>query len=53
MRATTASLVTAATAGACLGFLPHNFSPARIFMGDSGALLLANRLRNLLAGGDE
>ena len=27
-------------AGACLGFLPHNFSPARIFMGDSGAMLI-------------
>ncbi len=26
--------------GLCLGFLPHNFYPARIFMGDSGALLL-------------
>ncbi|MET0578365.1 MAG: MraY family glycosyltransferase, partial [Ilumatobacteraceae bacterium] len=26
--------------GLCLGFLPHNFNPARIFMGDSGALLL-------------
>jgi len=26
--------------GMCLGFLPHNFNPARIFMGDSGALLL-------------
>jgi UDP-GlcNAc:undecaprenyl-phosphate/decaprenyl-phosphate GlcNAc-1-phosphate transferase len=26
--------------GICLGFLPHNFHPARIFMGDSGALLL-------------
>ena len=24
----------------CVGFLPHNFNPARIFMGDSGALLL-------------
>ena len=36
----TASLVTAATMGACLGFLPHNLHPARIFMGDSGALLL-------------
>lgn len=36
----TASLVTAATVGACLGFLPHNLHPARIFMGDSGALLL-------------
>ncbi len=27
-------------AGLCLGFLPHNFNPARIFMGDGGALLL-------------
>jgi UDP-GlcNAc:undecaprenyl-phosphate GlcNAc-1-phosphate transferase len=26
--------------GICFGFLPHNFSPARIFMGDSGAMLL-------------
>ena len=26
--------------GICLGFLPHNFNPARIFMGDGGALLL-------------
>ena len=26
--------------GMCLGFLPHNFHPARIFMGDGGALLL-------------
>src|SRR3954449_9646936 len=26
--------------GLCLGFLPHNFNPARIFMGDSGALML-------------
>ena len=26
--------------GVCVGFLPHNFNPARIFMGDSGALLL-------------
>ena len=34
------ALITVALAGACLGFLPHNFSPARIFMGDSGALML-------------
>ncbi|MCF8590221.1 MraY family glycosyltransferase [Gordonia liuliyuniae] len=34
------ALITAALAGACLGFLPHNFSPARIFMGDSGAMLI-------------
>jgi UDP-GlcNAc:undecaprenyl-phosphate GlcNAc-1-phosphate transferase len=26
--------------GICLGFLPHNFNPAKIFMGDGGALLL-------------
>jgi UDP-GlcNAc:undecaprenyl-phosphate/decaprenyl-phosphate GlcNAc-1-phosphate transferase len=39
-RATTASLITAALTGACLGFLPHNFYPARVFMGDSGALLI-------------
>lgn len=38
--ATTASLVTATVAGVCLGFLPHNFHPARQFMGDSGAMLL-------------
>lgn len=36
----TAAMLTAALAGACLGFLPHNFWPARMFMGDSGALLI-------------
>lgn len=34
------ALISVALAGACLGFLPHNFSPARIFMGDSGAMLI-------------
>jgi UDP-GlcNAc:undecaprenyl-phosphate GlcNAc-1-phosphate transferase len=29
-----------AVAGGCLGFLPYNFSPARTFMGDGGALYL-------------
>ena len=38
--AITAALLSAALAGACAGFLPHNFSPARIFMGDSGSMLL-------------
>lgn len=38
--ATTASLVTVVVAGVCLGFLPHNFFPARMFMGDSGSMLL-------------
>src|SRR5579863_9942526 len=31
---------SALLAGMCLGFLPHNFYPARIFMGDIGAMLL-------------
>jgi UDP-GlcNAc:undecaprenyl-phosphate GlcNAc-1-phosphate transferase len=34
------TLLTAALAGTCIGFLPHNFSPARIFMGDSGSMLV-------------
>lgn len=29
-----------AVLGACLGFLPHNFNPATIFLGDTGSLLL-------------
>lgn len=33
-------VVAAAAAGAALGFLRHNFNPARMFMGDSGAMLL-------------
>ncbi|EYR63555.1 UDP-N-acetylmuramyl pentapeptide phosphotransferase [Actinotalea ferrariae CF5-4] len=35
-----ATLVVAVLVGACLGFLPHNFHPARIFMGDSGSMLI-------------
>ena len=33
-------LIAVVTCGICLGFLPHNFHPAKIFMGDGGALLL-------------
>lgn len=33
-------LIAAALIGACLGFLPHNFYPARIFMGDSGSMFI-------------
>jgi UDP-GlcNAc:undecaprenyl-phosphate GlcNAc-1-phosphate transferase len=33
-------LLSAALGGTCLGFLPHNFAPARIFMGDSGSMLV-------------
>jgi len=39
-RALTPSLVSAALVGVCVGFLVHNFNPARIFMGDSGSMLL-------------
>ena len=35
-----AAVLSAIVFGACVGFLRHNFYPARIFMGDSGALLL-------------
>jgi UDP-GlcNAc:undecaprenyl-phosphate/decaprenyl-phosphate GlcNAc-1-phosphate transferase len=35
-----APLVVAITCGICVGFLPHNFHPAKVFMGDSGSLLL-------------
>lgn len=36
----TGALLSAALGGACAGFLPHNFYPARLFMGDSGSMLL-------------
>lgn len=39
-RAGAPSLVTAIVIGVCLGFLPHNLYPARIFMGDSGSMFL-------------
>jgi UDP-N-acetylmuramyl pentapeptide phosphotransferase/UDP-N-acetylglucosamine-1-phosphate transferase len=35
-----AGLLAAALAGGCLGFLRHNFNPARIFMGDGGSYFL-------------
>lgn len=34
------AIVLAALAGACVGFMPYNINPAKIFMGDTGALLL-------------
>ena len=34
------TLIAVVLAGACLGFLPHNFNPAKIFMGDSGSMLV-------------
>ena len=35
-----APLVAVIAVSICVGFLPHNFSPARIFMGDAGAMFL-------------
>jgi len=46
-----AALLAAIVAGACFGFLHHNFYPARIFMGDSGALLLGFLLATLAIEG--
>ncbi|MBE6081819.1 undecaprenyl/decaprenyl-phosphate alpha-N-acetylglucosaminyl 1-phosphate transferase [Acidilutibacter cellobiosedens] len=34
------TIISAILAGSCLGFLPYNFNPAKIFMGDTGALFL-------------
>lgn len=39
-RAGAPSLVMALVVGMCIGFLPHNYFPAKIFMGDSGAMFL-------------
>jgi UDP-GlcNAc:undecaprenyl-phosphate/decaprenyl-phosphate GlcNAc-1-phosphate transferase len=46
-----AAILSAIVAGACFGFLHHNFYPARIFMGDSGALLLGFTLATLSVQG--
>ncbi|RDI64186.1 MraY family glycosyltransferase [Nocardia pseudobrasiliensis] len=44
------ALLAAALAGGCLGFLPHNFSPARLFMGDSGSMLIGLMLAAVSTG---
>jgi UDP-GlcNAc:undecaprenyl-phosphate GlcNAc-1-phosphate transferase len=46
-----AAVLAAIVCGACLGFLRHNFYPARIFMGDSGALLLGYTLATISVQG--
>jgi UDP-GlcNAc:undecaprenyl-phosphate GlcNAc-1-phosphate transferase len=46
-----AAIVSAIVCGATLGFLRHNFYPARIFMGDSGALLLGFLLATIAIQG--
>lgn len=45
------SLVCVLVAGACLGFLPFNFNPAKIFMGDTGALYLGFMLSYISISG--
>jgi UDP-GlcNAc:undecaprenyl-phosphate/decaprenyl-phosphate GlcNAc-1-phosphate transferase len=46
-----AAVLSAIVGGACFGFLRHNFYPARIFMGDSGALLLGFLLATIAVQG--
>src|ERR671934_985456 len=45
------AILAAIVLGGCVGFLRHNFYPARIFMGDSGALLLGFTLGALAVQG--
>jgi len=46
-------LLAVVMVGVCLGFLPHNFNPAKVFMGDAGALFLGLLLATstLVVGG--
>ncbi len=44
------NVAAAALAGSALGFLPYNFQPARIYMGDSGALFLGFILAGIAMG---
>jgi UDP-GlcNAc:undecaprenyl-phosphate GlcNAc-1-phosphate transferase len=46
-------LVAVVTVGMCVGFMPHNFHPAKIIMGDSGALFLGTLMAatTLVVGG--
>jgi UDP-GlcNAc:undecaprenyl-phosphate GlcNAc-1-phosphate transferase len=46
-----AAVLSAIVFGACVGFLRHNFYPARIIMGDSGALLLGYVLATISVQG--
>ncbi|MFA5890186.1 MAG: MraY family glycosyltransferase [Actinomycetota bacterium] len=50
-QATTAELLTAIVVGLGVGFLPHNFNPARIFMGDVGSMMLGLLLASATVSG--
>ncbi len=41
------ALLTLSLAGACFGFLPHNFSPTSIFLGDTGSLFMGFMLAGI------
>ena len=47
----TVAFLTSALAGACFGFLPYNFNPAKLFMGDTGALFLGFVLASISVQG--
>ena len=38
------AIVLATLVGACIGFLPYNFNPAKIFMGDTGSLMIGGTI---------
>ena len=44
-------ILLSALIGACLGFLPYNFHPASVFMGDTGSTLLGYMLSVIAVGG--
>jgi len=44
LRQGTISLLPLALAGACLGFMPYNFNPARVFMGTTGSMFIGYAL---------
>ncbi len=43
-------LICLALAGACVGFLHHNFHPARVFMGDTGSMFLGTAIAAIALG---
>lgn len=44
---TEVTIIAAILAGACLGFLPFNFNPAKIFMGDTGSLAIGGAIATI------
>jgi len=47
----TSALLAVLVIGSCAGFIPHNFNPAKIFMGDSGSMLLGLLLASATVSG--